>query len=323
MDRTLRISARAGYSIVELLIACVVGVLVLSSAMSLAVSTFRSLAGLQMRDGIDRNARYVGMVLQRDLTETGVLIDALPDFGTLAVWNDSISILRVAFDTSAFPQYNLSAGAGNNQGMNNAPAPGIPTYVDIATTVVPRLAVGDLARYQRNTTRRLILVSAIQRMNATTYRVSFTTATRLIHHQAGLAGGIAPAVGNLTSAFIQKLTPVMYWRTPATNQLWRAQALNMDGTWNGAVIADGVSAFDASLIFTDGDELTQAVPASGTILPLDADTTNNYNQISGIRVRATVRSETTDARVNGGAFITRNYEWFVAPRNLIYERNAI
>lgn len=314
MDRILRTSRRAGYSVIELLIACVIGVLVLSSAMSLAVSTFRSLAGLQMRDGIDRTARFVGTVLQRDLTETGVLIEAQSNFGTLAVWNDSISILRVAFDTSSFPQYNLTAGGGLGQGVNNVTS---PTSLDIATTtgVAPRIAAGDLARYQYNTTRRLILVTAVRLINATTYRITFTSAVRLIHHDAGLVGAV-PGFGNVTVPFIQKLSPVMYWRTPATNQLWRAQSLNTDGTWNGSVIADGVSAFDATLVFTDGNELNEA---NG----LDADSTNNYNQISAVRVRSTIRSETTDARVNAGAFITRNYEWFVAPRNLIYERNRI
>ncbi|HWA15266.1 MAG TPA: hypothetical protein VG817_02450, partial [Gemmatimonadales bacterium] len=99
-------------------------------------------------------------------------------------------------------------------------------------------------------------------------------------------------------------------------QLMRADRLNSDGTWAGTVVADGVSAFDASLVFTNGAEADSANGA-------DASAANDYNKISGIRVRATIRSETTDARVNGGAFITRNYEWFVAPRNLIYERNRI
>lgn len=325
MDRTLRTSGRAGYSVVELLIACVIGIVVLSSAMSLAVSTFRSLAGLQMREGIDRNSRYVGMVLQRDLTETGVNIEALADFGTLAVWNDSIAILRVAFDTSMFPQYNMTETGGLTRGVNSTTT---PTQLDILSNGAPRLAVGDLARYQWNTTRRLILVSGIRQISATVQRVTFTTASPsgtniLIHHSAGLVSAI-PATGNTGSAFIQKLTPVMYWRVPATNQLMRAQSLNSDGTWNGSVVSEGVSAFDATLIFTDGDELTQATPpAGGFVSPTDADTTNNYNQIAAVRVRATVRSETTDARVNAGAFITKNFEWFVAPRNLIYERNRI
>ncbi|HWA15866.1 MAG TPA: prepilin-type N-terminal cleavage/methylation domain-containing protein, partial [Gemmatimonadales bacterium] len=215
MHRTLRRSSRAGYSLVELMIACVIGIVVLSSAMSLAVSTFRSLAGLQLREGIDRNARYVGMVLQRDLTETGVLIDATATFGTLAVWNDSISILRVAFDTSAFPQYNLTTSGGYARGVNNPT--GASTSLDIVVTAgsVPRLAAGDLARYQLNTTRRLILVSAVRQLSSTAYRVTFSSASRLLHHDAGIPTSAAPTAANVGSAIVQKLQPVMYWRNPA------------------------------------------------------------------------------------------------------------
>ncbi len=309
MRPTARSAGRAGYTIIELLIACVVGVVVLSSAMSLAVTTFRSLAGVQLHDGIDRNARYVGISLQRDLTETGVLIESQTNFGTLAVWNDSIAILRVAFDTSAFPQYNLSNAGGLTQGVTNPT--GTPTDLDIVTGgVVPRLAAGDIARYQLNTSRRLIRITAVRQVGSV-YRVSFTAATRLIHHDAGLVG-VVPTTANYSSAFVQKLTPVMYWRNGT--QLLRAQSVNSDGTWPGVVVAEGVQSFEASLIFTDGDELTEA---NGT----DADLTNNYDQIAAIRVRAVMQSETTDARVNGGALLTRPYEWFVAPRNLIYERN--
>ena len=313
MRLDLRVAGRAGYTIIELLIACVVGVVVLSSAMSLGVATFRSLAGVQLRDGIDRNGRFVGMTLQRDLTETGVLIEAQNDFGTLAVWNDSISILRVAFDTSAFPQYNLTTAGGFARGVNNPL--GTSTSLDINTGgVVPRLAAGDLARYQLNTSRRLILITSVVRQGAV-YRVTFTSATRLIHHDAGLVGVYPNVAGtNVSAAFVQKLSPVMYWRNGT--QLMRAQSLNPDGTWVGQVIADGVQTFDASLIFTDGDEATQA---NGT----DADLTNNYNQIAAIRVRATMTSVATDARVNGRVLLTRPYEWFVAPRNLIYERNRM
>lgn len=310
MDRTIRLSSRAGYSVVELLIACVVGVLVLSSAMTLAVSTFRSMAGMQLRDGIDRNARYVGMSLQRDLTETGVLIDALPGFGTLVVRNDSISILRVAFDTSAFPQYNLTATGGLTRGVNNTAA---PTQLDILSNTTPRLAVGDIARYQYATTRRLIYVTAVRQVSGTVQRVTFTSATRLLFHPAGLVGAV-PIAGREGDAFIQRLQPVMYWRNGT--QLMRAQNLNADGTWNGVVMADGLTAFTTSLIFTDGDELAAADTSDG-------DATNDLNDIAGIRIRATIRSETTDNRVNGGAFISRDFEWFVAPRNLIYERNRI
>lgn len=311
MPRTLR--NRQGFSLAEMMIAMVIGVLVLSSAMSLAVSTFRSMAGMQLRDGIDRNARYIGMILQRDLTETGVDIESQANFGTLAVFGDTISILRVPYTgNNAAPVYRL---------LTTIVATGVCpardcVYIQSATPI--QIAVGDLVRYQFQTTRRLLLITSVSAVTGG-YRLGFTAGTTmLIHHTAGLNGsGVIPANASAANnVLIQELTPVMYWRAAATNQLMRAANLNLDGSWNGVVIGEGIQQWDAWLTFTDGDEL---VEANGT----DADATNNYNQITGIRVRSRLQAERADPRVNGGVLLTRDYEWFVAPRNLIYERNRV
>jgi hypothetical protein len=52
---------------------------------------------------------------------------------------------------------------------------------------------------------------------------------------------------------------------------------------------------------------------------VDADTTNDGNDITGTKLRAKIRSTKSDPSVNGGAPIARWYEWRVAPRNLLYE----
>jgi hypothetical protein len=77
-----------------------------------------------------------------------------------------------------------------------------------------------------------------------------------------------------------------------------------------------VQQWDVSLVFTNGVE---AVQADG----LDADPNNDYDDIGSVHVRARVRAENADPRVNGGALITRNYDWWFTPRNLIYERNRL
>lgn len=297
---------QGGYTLIELMIAIVVGVLVLSSATSLALTTFRSMSGLQMRDGIDRNARFVGLTLQRDLAETGVDLPSLADFGALAVWNDSIAILRVPYNPTAAPSYSLStANVANAQcGL---------TCVEIATGgASPALAPGDVARLQLNQQRRLILVSAVTATGNNAYRISFAGLGTVIHHPSGMLAGLTAT--NAASAYVQRLQPVIYWRQGT--QLMRATQLNSNGSFAGEVLADGVQAFTATLVFTDGDEAASANPG-------DTDGSNDYNDISGIRVRAVMQSERTDARVNGGVPLSRNYEWFVAPRNLIYERNRV
>ncbi len=305
-----------GYSLVEMLIAMVVGVLVLSSAMSLAVSTFRSMAGLTLRDGIDRNGRFLGMILQRDLTETGVDIESQVNFGTLAVWGDSISILRVPYvgNTQA-PVYRLATTATGGS-LANGLCSG-RTCIDIQSVGLPTIVAGDLIRIQYQTVRRVALVQSVTAVTGG-YRLALNAAqTRLIHHDAGVlpAWTTIPLTGaQAANISVQELAMVWYYRTGT--QLMRAANLNLNGTPNAQAVADGVQVFDASLVFTDGDELNEA---NGT----DADITNNYNQIAGVRVRATMRAERTDARVNGGMLLTRDYEWFVAPRNLIYERNRV
>ena len=301
-----RISRRpAGFTLIEMLIAMVVGVLVLSAAMTVGLSTFRSLSGVQLRDGIDRNARFIGLALQRDLTETGVDVDALPDFGTLAVWNDTIAILRVPYNPTAAPSYPLSVTNFAN-GVCGA------TCLEITSAGAPVLAVGDLARFQLNTSRSLVLVTGLSPVSGG-YRVTFSSLATILNHNAVIpVAGLTPA--NAASAFVQRLAMVAYWRQGT--QLMRGVQVDTSGAILGEAVAEGVQSFQVTLIFTDGDELDFA---NGS----DADATNNYDQISGIRTRAIIQADRADQRVSSGILLTRSYEWFVSPRNLIYERNAI
>jgi prepilin-type N-terminal cleavage/methylation domain-containing protein len=301
--RTVLRRGRAGFTLIELMVAMVVGVLVLSAATGLALTTFRSIAGIQLRDGIDRNARFIGLSLQRDLTETGVDIESLPNFGSLAVYGDTIAILRVPYEPTAAQPYPLS--------QTNFPT-GLcgPACAEIQTGgVAPGLAVGDLARFQVNNTRRLIRITGVSPVGGG-YQVTWGAETILLHHDAGIAGLVVSA----PASFIQKLAMVAYWRQGT--QLMRAERLTNTGAPSGEVIADGVQAFTVTLLFTDGDEYPEA---NGT----DADGTNDYDDIAGIRIRSILQADRADPRVNGGVLLTRNYEWFVAPRNLIYERNRL
>ena len=275
--------SRAGFTLIELMIAVVIGVLVLSSATSLALTTFRSMSGLQMRDGIDRNARFIGLTLQRDLAETGVDIESLADFGTLAVWNDSIAILRIAYDPNPSPTYSLSNLNAPNNGTCGL------TCVEITSATAPLLLVGDVARLQLNQQRHLVQITDVQAGANGTYRVSFSNQPIVIHHTSGMVTGLTN--GNANSAVLQKVQPVIYYRQG--NQLMRATIVNLGGTFAGEVIADGVQSFTATLIFTDGDEATTANPT-------DADGTNDYNDIAAIRVQSVLQSDRIDARVNGG-----------------------
>ncbi len=294
--------AQAGFTLIEVMIATVIGVIVLTASTSLAMTTLQSLAGTQLRDGIDRNARFIGMSLTRDLQEAGVELDSKSTFGSLAVYGDTISVLRVPYDPTEAQPYTLSVANFAN-GVCGL------TCVEIQTGgVAPGLSAGDLALLQSQTVRRLIRVTGVGAV-AGGYRVDFANNALLLNRVAGM-----PAITNPAASFVQRLATATYWRQGS--QLMRATTVSTAGTPQGEIVATGVQTLTVTLVFTDGHE---ASFASGT----DADATNNYDQIAAIRIRSVLQADRANPRVNGGVLLTRSKEWYVVPRNLVYERNRI
>ena len=298
-----RLRARAGFTLLELILALTIGLVVLATSTALTAATWQSVRGATLRDGVTRNARYIAVTLQRDVQETGVDLSSSVDFGALAVWADTIAILRVPYAPTAPGQYPLSQSNIPNGQCG-------PACLEIQTAgAVPELSVGDLARVQVSNTRRLIYVTAVDPVQ-NGYRVQFADVPTLLQHASGIQGlAIAPA-----STFIQRLGVVIYYRD-ATGQLLRATRLNPDLTPQGEVLATGVQAFTARLVFVDGTEAAQADNGA------DGNAANDYDDIAALRVQATLQGDHTDPRVNGGNPIRRQLQWWFAPRNLIYERN--
>ncbi len=295
---------RGGFTLLELLIALMVGLVVLTAATKMAAMTWVGVRGLSIRDDITRNARYVGLSLQRDVQETGVDLSSTVDFGSLATFGDTVLMLRVPYAPAASNQYPLSTS-------NFATGVCGATCVEIQTGgPAPDIATGDLARIQASNTRRLVYVTGVAAVNGG-YRIQFTNNVNFLHHPAGIAAlAINPA-----STFVQRLGMVAYWRE--NGQLMRAQKLNPDLSLAGESIATGVQTLTTTLIFVNGAEAAQA--DNGT----DATSTNDYDDIAALRIRAMVQGERTDPRVNGGRPVQRQLQWWFAPRNLIYERNRI
>lgn len=293
-----------GFTLVEMLVAMVIGLVVLGGAMSLALTTWRNARALTVRDGIERNARFIGVALQRDVQETGVDLESGPAWGSLGVWNDTITMVRVPYAPTAAPSYPTLSTVAFPNGVCG------PNCLEINTGgPAPQLAVGDLVRFQVGTERRLLLLTSVSPV-AGGFRIRFTNAAGLINRPAGLAGLAIPVNG----PFIQRLALVAYWRQGTT--LMRADRLTPVGLLQGEAFATGVARFTVTLIFTDGDELTQADGA-------DADATNNFDQIAGLRIQATLQAERVEPAINGGVLLTRAREWRFVPRNLVYERNRL
>ena len=70
---------RGGFSLIELLIALVLGLLVTTVALNFAISVFRSVEGDKVREEVYRNSRFIGMSLGRDIQTTGVGMESLTD----------------------------------------------------------------------------------------------------------------------------------------------------------------------------------------------------------------------------------------------------
>jgi len=300
--------AEAGFTLIEVMIAVVIGVIVLMAAMGLALVTGRTLAGARLRDGISRNARFVGTALQRDLQEAGVGIASAPNFGTVGVWNDTLVILRIPYNPNAATAYSLVPPAGINNPLAAGGTCGA-FCLDLANPGGFELAVGDIAALQVNAERRILYINTVN--NATpTAQVTFPNLASVLHHGSAFSGGLLLDRFGTT---VQKVSMVAYWRD-AANNLWRAERVNAAGAMQGEIVATGVQTWDVSLVFTNGVE---ANFADGT----DADPNNDYDDIGSVHVRSTMQAEAVDARINNGAVLTRQYDWWYSPRNLMYERN--
>jgi len=296
-----------GFTLVELLIALVVGLVVVSAAMSSAVTTFQTVRGTALREGVNRNARFVAMSLERDFLSTGVGISSTTSFGALSVWGDTAVVLRVPYTPTLAPPYDIVP--------TTLPAVGQGTCgsrcLDLAkASGTFDLAVGDLARMQIQSERRLVIITSVNDPGGPTdtVQVQFANLDSLIRYPAGLSGLQIP----LSGAFVQKLAPVIYW--PEGGNVMRAERFRADGSLMGDIMASGVQSWEVTLIFTDGDELDLANATDG-------DGTNDFDDILSVRIRATLAADRVDRRVAGGTLFTRDYAWRFSPRNLMYERN--
>ena len=266
--------------------------------------------GNNVRDEVNRNARFIAMSLERDLMSTGVGLMSTTSFGSLNAFGDTLVTLAVPYTPNEAPPHTIYPPAGTNNPLDPGGTCGTNCIDFLEVSGAFDIGVGDLARLQVSATRHLMLVSGVQDMGG--YRqVAFTNASTLLRYPAGLTGGL---LLDRFSTFVQELSPVIYYTRGDT--LMRATSLNADGTPAGEVLAYGVQSWDVDLIFMDGD--IAANPNDG-----DSDLTNDYDDIMAVRIQATLAADRPNPRVMQGVLFTRQYEWRFSPRNLMYERNRL
>ena len=305
------LEANRGFTLIELLISLVAGLVVLTASMSFAVTTMRSVGGNEIREDVQRNARFIALSLERDVQFTGVGIASLPWWGSLSVSNDTIAVLSVPFDPDEALVHDLIPGVGASDPMPSGGTCGARCLNLDMINGKYDLKAGDLARLQIQGQRHLIIVQSVQTGGGGGgFMVNFTSHAALFGYPAGLVGDVRLTT---SGTIVQELSHVLYYVNDA-QQLIRSDHFDGNGVVQEAILADGVISWEVTLIFTDGDEAEAANP-------YDTDGTNDYDDIVSVRILATLAADDPDPRVNQGVLYTRDYEWVFAPRNLTYERN--
>ncbi len=303
-----------GFTLIELIIALLLGTVILSAAITFLITHMRALEGSDIRENVARNDRYIGALLRRDLQMAGIDIKSSTSYGTIGVWpggaGDTLVILYVPYDPEPSPIHDVDPTQSQpSVGQGTCGTRCIEVLYDPMKT--QELAIGDMARLEVEGVRRLMLINDFD-VAGMAWEISWTDADTLLHQPAGLVGPIQVKV---PGTYVQKLAPIIFY-LDSQERLMRAESLNMDGSPKGIVVAYGVQQFDVSLIFADGDTLQRANP-------YDSDNSNDFDDIVGVKVIVTVRAERTDLRVNSGNLVTKTSEWRISPRNLRYEKNRV
>ncbi len=307
--------ARRGFTIVELLISLTMSLVILSAATAFAVTSWEGRRGWTLREGVDRSARFIGMAISRDASEAGIEIESTPVFGTLGTFGDTVSILSVPYDPLVAPTYRFDAMDGDT--INPLPPGGNCGATCLSFLKEDGefdLQAGDLARLQIGGERRLLLITAANDLGGDNFSIEFLPVDFILSRPAGLDD--STRIDRFGTA-IQKLKAVAYWYDPSKKAVMRSERFSpTSGAPIGELLADGVHEWEASLLFTGEFEHRYYDGA-------DEDSTNDGHQVMAVKVRAKVMAPRVDAAVNNGNPVYRWYEWRVAPRNLLYEKNRL
>jgi len=314
-DETAISGARRGFTLIELIMSMVLGVVILAISANFASATLRSSRGSDLRDGLNRDARFVGMSISRDVQDGGIAIESSQQFGSVAARGDTVAALSTPYLPNEAEVYSMVIPTDTASLLPVDEGNCGVRCIDVTDpNVVPfQLRTGDVAMLQVQNVQRLIVLTSVTTPGAGRRRLIFSGTDSLFVWPAGLSGGLRiTRVG----VGVQRMNVTAWFRSSGDSTLQRSDAFLANGSLRSSVAARGIEAFTTRLQFTNGTERDQA---NG----IDADTTNDYNRIVSVVVRARMRVERVDRSVNGGAPLFRLYEWRVTPRNLIFERNRV
>lgn len=303
---------RAGFTIAELLISMTVALVVITGGTNFALRSWQARRSWTVKESVDRNARFVGMSLARDAQEAGIAMESSSVFASLGSFGDTLTVLSVPFTPLEAPVYPIYNDGGSDPNYPAGGNCGIYCIELLKVNNTYTLAPGELVRLQVGSTRRLLFLTSVTNASGGRFRITFLNLTMLLGRDSGLNSLLLARAG--TS--VQELKAVVYWRDAATKSIMRGDTFTGSAAVIGQVMAPNADAFETELIFLNNIERPQY---DG----LDADTLNDGDKVIGVKVRARIKTDRTDPAVNNGLPVYRWYEWRIAPRNLLYEKNRM
>lgn len=306
-------STRRGFTIVELLIAMTVGLVVLTLASQLVLGSVRSISSSDARSFVDRQARFLSTSLQRDLQEAGVDLQSTTDFGSVQAYGDTLVLLRVPYEgTPAEPSREYPTAFSTRPGNGNGTCGG--NCLDLQRGTAPfEPQAGDVLLLQLGNTRRLVVAGTVSTGSGNA-RLTWPGRGQLMGRRYGLRNPDVRLQAQPLANIVRRLEATMYYRRG--DSLMRASRFDpTTGDPQPQLLATGVTDFRVRLFFTDGDSAT-------TSIDTDADATNDPNDITAVGITAVLQPDPEDIR-RGFSATPRTVRWFIAPRNLAYERNRL
>ncbi len=299
---------RAGMTVIELLIAMIMGLIVVSAATGFALSTTRQLLKNEGREDYARKARFIGMAFRRDVGEAGVSMSSSPGFGSVNVGGDTIVFLSRLWAPTEVPAYTV---VWDTTTWTPVPDEGpcgsncIFLRKDTLNNDI-ELGAGDLALLTVGGGRRLLLITSVTNgASADSAEVEFADIDSLLRFPANM-----DSLTLMANSSVYKLQSVVYWRSASDSTLLRATTMTTAGALVGQVVATEVIDWQAGVIFEDGTNGVAIDPSAAG---------RAFTNINAAWARATIASDRNDPR--DPTPLQRTYEWRAVPRNLLFERN--
>lgn len=316
--------AEAGFTLVEALVAVALGSLVVAAAFSLFDTQQEAARVEDLRLELQQNARYALDMLRRDLQEAGEGADPRAEFGVVGMLDgggsspDSLFVLYVEPET---PTHGAAPANGSVSGQDS---------VWLAITCgdpVDDVEGGDFLYLANGSARGVAVVEGSTREVTGSCAAGDSESKQI----GELRLAVDPVDGerhgwtweegrNDGSAAFTRVNAVAYYvddsdpESPELARATRYRPSGPDAGWDGRTLAGGVTDFQTSLIFADGDTLAAA---DGT----DPDPSNDHDDVNSVLVRLTVAARRKDPDLAGGERYQRDYAITVTPRNQVYTRN--